>query len=82
MPRFVYILLLAGLIPGCESVVPGQGECDDAANPPVITDTEIRCNSMMVEALRPDVDLDGDTIPDVISVGMRIEAAVPVTIVP
>jgi hypothetical protein len=44
-------------------------------------DTEIRCNMMMTSALSPDVDLDGDGIPDVISVGLRIESAVPVTVV-
>jgi hypothetical protein len=69
-------------IAGCENVIPGQGECDNTANPPVITDTELRCNMMMTQALSPDVDLDGDGTPDVISVGLRIEVAVPVTIVP
>ncbi len=69
-------------IPGCEDVVQGEGECDNTASPPVITDTEIRCNMMMVQALSPDVDLDGDGTPDVISVGLRIESAVPVTVAP
>lgn len=36
---------------------------------------------MMNGALTPDVDLDGDGTPDVISVGLRIDSAVPVTIV-
>lgn len=68
-------------IAGCENVTPGAGECDNTATPPVITDTEIRCNMMMTSALSPDIDTDGDSVPDVISVGLRIEAAVPVTIV-
>lgn len=68
-------------IAGCENVIPGEGECDNTASPPVITDTEIRCNMMMTSALSPDIDLDGDGENDVISVGLRIEAAVPVTIV-
>jgi hypothetical protein len=69
-------------IAGCEDVIPGEGECDNMASPPVITDTEIRCNMMMNQALSPDVDLDGDGVPDVISVGLRIESAVPVTVAP
>ena len=68
-------------IAGCEDVVNGEGECDNTANPPVISDTEIRCNMMMTGALEPDVDLDGDGENDVISVGLRIESAVPVTVV-
>ena len=68
-------------VEGCENVTPGTGECDDTAHPPVITDTELRCNTMMNGALSPDVDLDGDGTPEVISVGLRIESAVPVTIV-
>ncbi len=68
-------------IAGCEDVIPGEGDCDDSVFPPVITDTEIRCNMMMTQALSPDVDLDNDGIPDVISVGLRIESAVPVTVV-
>lgn len=70
-------------IEGCETVVQGEGEgeCDNTANPPVITDTELRCNMMMTTALSPDVDLDDDGTPDVISVGLRIERAVPVAVV-
>lgn len=68
-------------VEGCENVVNGEGECDGTANPPVLTDTELRCNTTMYNALSPDVDLDGDGIPDVISVGLRIVSAVPVTIV-
>ncbi|MFH2005069.1 MAG: hypothetical protein ABI333_00650 [bacterium] len=68
-------------IPGCENTVPGEGECDATADPPVITETEIRCSQIMLQALAPDVDLDNDGTNDAISVGMRIVAAVPVTIV-
>jgi hypothetical protein len=80
------IMLLDGLcdntLEGCESTVQGAGECDNTADPPVISETELRCSRMMSTALSPDVDLDGDGTPDAISVGLRIEAAVPVTIVP
>lgn len=69
-------------IPGCESVVQGQGECDNTLDPPVITETELRCNALLNSALAPDVDSDGDGEFDLLSLGFRIISAVPVTIVP
>ena len=68
-------------IRGCESVVPGAGECDNSQDPPVITETEVRCSPEVSAALAPDVDSDGDGEPDLLSLGFRITTAVPVTIV-
>lgn len=67
-------------VPGCEAVVYGQGECDDAAERPVITVTELKCNALIHSALQPDIDSDGDGENDLISFGARL-SAVPVTIV-
>jgi hypothetical protein len=70
-------------ISGCANVVNGQGDCacwippDDPADP--VTATELRCNALMATALRPDVDTDADQIPDLLSIGMRLQA-IPVTI--
>ncbi len=66
-------------IPGCESVIYGEGECDDDAAVPVITATELRCNALIQSVLKPDVDIDGDGVADVLSYGVRL-SAVPVTI--
>ena len=60
----------------------GQGECDNTLDPPVITETELRCNALLNSALAPDVDSDGDGEFDLLSLGFRIISAVPVTIVP
>lgn len=68
-------------VPGCESVVRGEGECDDTADPPQITMTEVMCNALLQSALAPDVDSDGDGEKDLLSIGFRIVRAVPVTIV-
>lgn len=68
-------------IPGCEAVVPGEGECDSSLDPPVITETEVRCNPQLNAALAPDIDYDGDGEDDLLSLGFRITGAVPVTIV-
>jgi len=67
-------------VPGCENVVPGQGECDDTADPPIITVTELACNPLLSSALSPDVDIDWDGENDLLSVGLRVVRAVPVTI--
>lgn len=67
-------------VPGCVWEVPGQGECDDTAVPPVITLTELQCSAWMHSALAPDVDSDGDGEADLISFGYRIVAAVPATL--
>jgi len=67
-------------IPGCEDVVAGEGECDDTADPPVITVTELKCNALLNSALGPDVDTDGDGEYDLLTLGLRIVAAVPVTL--
>jgi len=69
-------------VPGCETVVAGVGECDDSADPPVITVTEVLCNALMNSALSPDVDSDGDGYDDLLSAGFRIVSAVPVYVVP
>lgn len=68
-------------VPGCESVVAGQGECADSQYPPIITATELLCNALLHSALSPDVDVDGDGQDDVLSVGLRVVSAVPATIV-
>lgn len=65
---------------GCEAVVVGHGECDDSADPPVITWTEVACSPLLYSVLRPDFDSDGDGVPDLISFGARL-TAVPATIV-
>jgi hypothetical protein len=67
-------------IPGCESIVNGEGVCDDDADPPVITVSELKCNGLLYAVLRPDIDTDDDGEPDAISFGARL-SAVPVTIV-
>jgi len=67
-------------VPGCEAVVAGVGECDDTADPAVITVTELRCNALLHSAMSPDIDSDGDGVWDLISFGARL-SAVPVTIV-
>ncbi len=67
-------------VPGCEAVVAGEGECDDTADPPVITVTELKCNALLHSALAPDVDIDGDGEDDLLSLGIRISSAVPVTL--
>lgn len=60
-----------------------MGECerDTSVDPPVITETEVRCNDLLTSALAPDVDSDGDGENDLLSMGFRISSAVPVTIV-
>jgi hypothetical protein len=68
-------------IAGCEDVVAGEGECDDTVEPPEITATELKCNAMLYSALGPDVDSDGDGEDDLLSLGLRIASAVPVTLV-
>lgn len=68
-------------VEGCATVVPGEGECDDTSVPPVITETELRCNYALRQVLAPDVDSDGDGVPDLLSFGFRIVRAVGVTVV-
>ncbi|MFH2004975.1 MAG: hypothetical protein ABI333_00180 [bacterium] len=68
-------------VPGCEAVVAGEGECDDQADPPVITVTELKCNALLNSALSPDVDSDGDGEDDLLSLGLRVTHAVSVNIV-
>jgi len=67
-------------IPGCESIVNGEGACEGDVDPPVITVSELKCNALVNSALRPDIDTDGDGEPDAISFGARLRA-VPVTVV-
>lgn len=71
-------------IEGCENAVNGQGECECWSEDPTdgtapLTVTEMMCNALLATALRPDVDTDGDMVPDLLSVGMKVNA-VPVTI--
>jgi len=68
-------------VAGCETIVAGEGECDDLADPPEITATELKCNALLHSALAPDVDSDGDGEDDLLSLGLRAVAAVPVTLV-
>ncbi len=67
-------------VAGCENVVAGEGECDDTADPATITVTELKCNALLNSALAPDVDSDGDGEDDLLSLGLRIASAVPVTL--
>ena len=48
----------------------GPSPCN-GTNPP-ITPTELRCHLMFYDGLQPDVDIDGDLEPDVLSLGYRI----------
>ena len=69
-------------IEGCENVTPGQGECaewDDNPDHDVVTVTELKCNSTLASALKPDVDFDGDGEADHLSLGLKL-SAVKVTI--
>ena len=65
-------------IEGCEQVVNQEGECvcwtppDDPADP--VSVTELLCNPLLATALRPDVDIDDDQIPDLLSLGIRVSA--------
>lgn len=60
--------------PGCETIPP---EC---AEDGVIEQLELECNAMFHAAYSPDVDIDGDGENDLLSLGYRIVAAVPVEI--
>jgi hypothetical protein len=64
-------------ISGCGDVINGEGECapwdGDPANPPISV-TELRCSPFVASALQPDVDLDGDGVKDVLSVGVMFNA--------
>jgi hypothetical protein len=73
-------------IEGCETIVNREDDCacwggfqgQDDPNP-AITATEMRCNAMFATALRPDLDMDYDGMPELLSVGIKI-SAIPVTI--
>lgn len=67
----------SNLVTGCGDVVNGQGECtqwDGSAATPPISATELRCSLFISTALKPDVDLDGDGVNDVLSIGMKFNA--------
>ena len=48
----------------------------------VLTAEELRCNALFDSAATPLVDVDGDGEPDLISFGIEVVSAVPVTILP
>ena len=66
----------------CEPTIAG---CDPApagcAEDTVIHVDELKCNALLNSALAPDVDIDGDGVKDLISLGLKIVEAVPVTVV-
>ena len=64
-------------IPGCETIVAEEGTClkDD-----IIHVDELKCSALLSSALAPDVDIDGDGENDLVSLGLRIVSAVPVTL--
>ncbi|MDY0001646.1 MAG: hypothetical protein RBU30_10155 [Polyangia bacterium] len=66
----------------CEPTLPG---CDPApagcAEDQEIHVDELKCNALLNSALAPDVDIDGDGTKDLISLGLKIVSAVPVTVV-
>ena len=63
-------------VPGCEDVVPGEGDCAewDPQNPQgdPISITEARCNSTLDTVLQPDVHIDGGE--DLLSLGVKVSA--------
>jgi hypothetical protein len=65
-------------IAGCEDVATSA----DCALDEVITHKELVCHSIVNQVLTPDVDSDGDGVKDLISLGLMVEEAVPVTINP
>lgn len=65
--------------PVCSLYAAGVGECDDTADPPVITATELICNALVHSATRADLDTDDDGLDDMISVGWEL-SLVPVTV--
>lgn len=64
-------------IPGCEDVAPDTGNCQEDG---VLHIDEIKCNVILSSALKPDVDIDGDGVDDLVSLGLRVASAVPVTL--
>jgi hypothetical protein len=68
-------------VEGCESVVNGEGECApwDGNSETVLTETEMKCSSLFATALKPDVDIDGDGVNDLLSLGVKV-SAISVTI--
>jgi hypothetical protein len=67
-------------VAGCENIVNEEGECSKLDDPPIITATELKCNALLHSALAPDVDSDGDGEDDLLSLGLRVVEAVPVTL--
>ncbi|MFH2010464.1 MAG: hypothetical protein ABI333_27945 [bacterium] len=66
-------------VEGCEDVVSGQGECIAGEDPPFLSGTEVKCNSLMYSVTTPDIDADGDGDDDLMSFGWQL-TVVPVTI--
>ena len=66
------------LVDDCDLAIPGEGDCeynDPVTDPgPWITETEVRCSLLFDSAMQADVDSDGDDEPDLISVGIRVDA--------
>ena len=61
-------------IEGCDPLPAGCAEDGE------IHIDELECNALLNSALSPDVDIDGDGEEDLISLGLRIVNAVPVTV--
>jgi hypothetical protein len=64
-------------VPGCEAAAPDTGNCQEDG---ILHVDELKCNTLLHSALAPDVDIDGDGEDDLLSLGLRIVSAVPVTL--
>lgn len=67
---------------GCADVTYGEGECapwDGDPSSTAITATEVRCETTTSIMFQPDVDIDGDGLKDLVSVGFMV-SGVPITI--
>ena len=68
--------------PGCSEVVNDEGDCSEWSGDPQdapLTLTELQCNVLIRNFVSPDWDSDGDGEPDLLSIGMKIQA-IPITI--
>jgi hypothetical protein len=68
----------AAAVVGCENVINEQGDCacwggtGDPTDP--VSVTEFKCNFALSDAFAPDVDIDGDRVPDLLPVGVKVQA--------